>query len=72
MNPNNVLLNDDALNIAKLDDFRKVGEGIWENPNMHKGKGSRWTYVVDGDYLIERAIKGKGPWKEGFMKWTRK
>lgn len=39
---------------------------------MHKGKGSRWTYVVEGDYLIEKAIKGKGPWKEGFMKWTRK
>ena len=36
LNPNNVLLNDNLLNIAKTDDFRKVGEGIWENPKMHK------------------------------------
>jgi len=35
LNPNNVLLNDNLLNIAKTDDFRKVGEGIWENPKMH-------------------------------------
>jgi len=30
------------------------------------------TYVVDGDYLIEMVIKGKGPWKGGFMRWPRK
>ena len=36
MNPNNVLLNDDALKIAKPDDFRRVGEGIWENPNIEE------------------------------------
>jgi hypothetical protein len=37
LNPNNVLLNDDAQKIAKTDDFRRIGEGIWENPNMHGG-----------------------------------
>jgi hypothetical protein len=31
------LLNDEALKIAQIDDFRKVGEGIWENPKTHKG-----------------------------------
>ena len=71
MNPNNVLLNDNLLNIAKTDDFRKVGEGIWENPKMHASSGSRFTYVADGDYFIETVIKGKGPWKDGFIKWPR-
>ena len=38
---------------------------------MHASSGSRFTSVADGDYFIETVIKGKGPWKDGFIKWPR-
>lgn len=71
INPNNVILNPDLLKIGIPSDFRKVDDGVWENPKWLNGAGSRWTYVSEGDYMLETCMTGVGPWPEGSLKWPR-
>jgi len=71
INPNNVILNPDLLKIGSPSDFKKVDDGVWENPKWLRGAGSRWTYVPEGDYMLETCMTGVGPWPEGSLKWPR-
>ena len=64
-------MNEDALKLGKIDDFKKIAEGIWESSTWDNNRGSRWTYITEGDYLRETSLKGPGPWPAGFIKWPR-
>ena len=65
------MLNEDAFKLGKLSDFHKVADGVWESVAWDNNRGSRWTYVPEGDYLRETSLKGKGPWPKGYAKWPR-
>lgn len=66
------MLNEDAFKLGNLNEFKKVADGVWESTSWDQKRGSRWTYIPEGDYLRETSLtKSKVPWKNGFAKWPR-
>ena len=71
VNTDSILLNEGSYKLGKPHHFHKVSDCIWESKKWDKKHGSRWTYNPDGDYWQQTYLKGKGPWKNGFMNWPR-
>ncbi len=59
------------MKIGKAKEFYKVADGVWESHSWDHNRGSRFTYIPVGDYLIETSLTGNGPWPAGYMKWPR-